>query len=477
MKGRVVLLSAVVLVGVLVRALAARRGWLWYDEYYSAVFATFPHLDEVLRAVREIDFHPPLYYLQLRLWAKAGDSEVWLLGNSLLWSFVALGGVYVSANELSGRASALSSLAIFALAPFAVKEASELRMYAMLMGLAAWSTFFTVAQFTRPSPWRWSILAALFGSAIAWCHGAGILWFACSGLMAIPLLCQKRTNWRVRAAFSLSTAAAVAMSATPLLNALGRRPGHLQASSAADWQQIVESLFPGLSFVAIAIVLLAAVSSWRFSVAGSLPTPQMLVPVLGVFGTLGILWLIGQKTPIVHLRAVSFLLPVSCVAIGNALAFLIAHPSTRVRFVSACVMGLLCITSAVDLMPQLTRPERSRANHDLAPSVVKRNQGSAIWAPRIGTAYSLCWELRKQASFVSLVGKVVCTYERKDERIRIHSGSRRDQKLTAPFLLVLKTKERSPRIFSGEKLGKWKKLPGHRLAEVRARKRPSTKKR
>lgn len=473
------LVSTVIAVALFVRLLASQRGWLWYDEYYSAVFATFPDLDDVLLAIQDIDYHPPLYYLQLRGWAAFSWSDSWLLGNSLAWSLVAMAGVYCSGTALLGQRAGVASLVLMALAPLAVSEASNLRMYAMLMGLASWLPFLIVSVFTRPSPWLWGVLITVSSAAISWSHGAGLLGLGCAGLLGVPYLLRKSSGWTQRIMFLMSLIVAAVISIPPLLDALERRPGHLKGSEVAEWGPIIDGLLPGLSLVALAVLLLGINGTWRTKAEAPGARCALLTPCVGVFGTLGVLWLIGQRVPVVHVRAVAFLLPVCCTAIGCAVATLIAGPSRVQRGLGWVGIVLLAFSSAAELYPLLDSPERSSANHKLARFIEKQELSTAIWAPRPGTAYSLCWELRDQATMVSVAGAHICTLKSASQKVSVYSGNRRDRSLHAPFRLVLKSKERIPRLSPREKLGKWKKLSGHRVANVseRSRERKSKKKR
>src|SRR5437763_317182 len=79
---------------ILVAALGLRVAYiehetLWTDEVFPATFAVQP-IFELFIANLRFDAHPPLYHLQLHLWALISQSTDWLYLNSVAWSWVAV---------------------------------------------------------------------------------------------------------------------------------------------------------------------------------------------------------------------------------------------------------------------------------------------------------------------------------------------------------------------------------------------------
>ncbi|MCU0509634.1 MAG: glycosyltransferase family 39 protein [Anaerolineae bacterium] len=134
-------LAAVLLAGVtLALALRAARldfQPLWWDEGYSAWFATHS-LPEMARLTAE-DIHPPLYYALLHLWAQAfGPGPVSLRMLSVVFGVLAVPVVYMAARRiLSSQRAALIAALLFAINPLHIYYSQEVRMYGLVALLSA----------------------------------------------------------------------------------------------------------------------------------------------------------------------------------------------------------------------------------------------------------------------------------------------------------------------------------------------------
>lgn len=118
---------------------------LWQDEVFGASFANLNPL-EIVIAVLRFDIHPPLYYLQLKLWSLPSLADEWLLANSVAWSMGALLAATYGAYRLAGPATALCVAALLAVSGSEIYYATELRMYAMISCL-------TVIGWVRAEQW------------------------------------------------------------------------------------------------------------------------------------------------------------------------------------------------------------------------------------------------------------------------------------------------------------------------------------
>jgi mannosyltransferase len=123
--------------GVLLRL--DSRSDLWLDEALSVNIATLP-LGEMFDALRR-DGHPPLYYLLLHGWTSVfgeGDAAVRSLSGVL--SLATLPLVWVAGRRYGGRSAGLAAVVLLATNPFAIRYATEARMYALvtLLALGAW---------------------------------------------------------------------------------------------------------------------------------------------------------------------------------------------------------------------------------------------------------------------------------------------------------------------------------------------------
>lgn len=135
------LVGVIVTVGIVLRFLP--RTALWLDEALSVNIASLP-IGDIPDALHR-DGHPPLYYVLLHFWIRLfGDSDWTVRALSGLISVLTMPFVYVAGTRLArransnvdhpGRVGALS-VALFAIMPFAIRYASEARMYVLVMAL------------------------------------------------------------------------------------------------------------------------------------------------------------------------------------------------------------------------------------------------------------------------------------------------------------------------------------------------------
>jgi 4-amino-4-deoxy-L-arabinose transferase-like glycosyltransferase len=133
---RLVVVGAVAVVGlgVVIRFLASSDMWL--DEALTLNVARLP-LGQIDGALRR-DGAPPLYYYLLHFWTDAfGTSDTAVRALSGVLSCATLPFIWVAGRRLGGRAVAASALVLVASSPFAVRYATENRMYALIGFLSA----------------------------------------------------------------------------------------------------------------------------------------------------------------------------------------------------------------------------------------------------------------------------------------------------------------------------------------------------
>jgi mannosyltransferase len=169
--------TALVVVAVALGVLARLHSpsALWLDEALSLGIARRP-VPALFDALRR-DGSPPLYYLLLHGWigvfgttpdavrrrAEHADPAVRAL--STLFSLAALPLVWLSGRRLGGRLVADAGLVLLAVSPFAVRYATETRMYALVQLLAAALLLALLRARERPSPGRLLPVAASRNSA------------------------------------------------------------------------------------------------------------------------------------------------------------------------------------------------------------------------------------------------------------------------------------------------------------------------
>ncbi len=107
---------------------------LWLDEALSVNIAKLP-FGQIPDALRH-DGHPPLYYFLLHGWMQAfGSGDIAVRALSGVVSVATFPLAWLAARRRGGRVLATITIAVVALAPFALRYATETRMYALVMFL------------------------------------------------------------------------------------------------------------------------------------------------------------------------------------------------------------------------------------------------------------------------------------------------------------------------------------------------------
>jgi hypothetical protein len=152
--------AAAVLAGVALRTFT--RSELWLDEALTVHLAEVPlgELGDVLRR----DGAPPLYYALLHGWMRIfgqGNEAVRLL--SAVFSVATLPLMYRAGRRLGGPTVGVAALVLLATSPFALRYATETRMYSLvaLLVVAGWLALVNALE--RPRPLALAALGALTG--------------------------------------------------------------------------------------------------------------------------------------------------------------------------------------------------------------------------------------------------------------------------------------------------------------------------
>ncbi len=138
------------------------RSDLWLDEALSVNIARVPlgHLDQALRH----DGAPPLYYTLLHVWTAlfgTGDRAVRSLsGLCMVGAAVAL---WFVGRRVAGRAGAWTAVMLVAANPYAIRYATETRMYALEILLVSWGILAFRRALESPTVGR----LAQFGAIVA----------------------------------------------------------------------------------------------------------------------------------------------------------------------------------------------------------------------------------------------------------------------------------------------------------------------
>ncbi len=177
------LLAVVLVVAVLVRLRSASV--LWLDEALSVEISRRP-VPDLLDALRR-DGSPPLYYLLLHAWMEVfGESATATRALSTVFSLLTLPVVWLAGRRLGGAPAAWAATLLVAVSPFAVRYATETRMYALVQLLSALGVLCVLRALERPSALR-LLPVALLSGAIALTHYWGLFLLAATGLVLLGL--------------------------------------------------------------------------------------------------------------------------------------------------------------------------------------------------------------------------------------------------------------------------------------------------
>lgn len=164
----IVLTSFAVVAGLVLRFVA--RTPLWLDEALSVNIASLP-VGEIPDALRH-DGHPPLYYFLLHGWMELfGTTDVAVRALSGVIAVITLPLAWFVGRRRGGPVLGCITLAVVAVAPFALRYATETRMYALVMFLvfAGYLLVDDVVRRKRRGWWR-LVAIALVTAALLYTH-------------------------------------------------------------------------------------------------------------------------------------------------------------------------------------------------------------------------------------------------------------------------------------------------------------------
>jgi 4-amino-4-deoxy-L-arabinose transferase-like glycosyltransferase len=145
----IVAVAGAVVAGVFLRFWT--RSHLWLDEALSVDIARLP-IGDIPGALRR-DGHPPLYYFLLHEWmALFGDGDTAVRSLSGVFALLALPLAWFAGKRAGGRITGLAFVALVSLSPFALRYATETRMYSLVM-LLVLAGYLLVANALERTSW------------------------------------------------------------------------------------------------------------------------------------------------------------------------------------------------------------------------------------------------------------------------------------------------------------------------------------
>jgi hypothetical protein len=147
---------------------------LWSDEALSANIANL-HLNDLQNALRH-DGAPPLYYVLLHVWMRVfGSGDLTVRSMSAVFSLATVPAIWFAGRRLDLRRERLglqhedrstvawAAVLILVSSPFAIRYATEARMYSLVMLLAACGYLAMLRALDKPSVSRLAVIALITG--------------------------------------------------------------------------------------------------------------------------------------------------------------------------------------------------------------------------------------------------------------------------------------------------------------------------
>jgi mannosyltransferase len=142
---------------------------LWLDEAQTVAIARLP-LGDLAEGLRH-DGSPPLFYVILHVWMRIfGDGDLAVRFLSGLFSVAALPLMWVAGRRLGGRTVAWSALILLAASPFAVRYATEVRQYSLVVLLVLVGYLAVTELLERPGSRRARIATGAVTGALLLTH-------------------------------------------------------------------------------------------------------------------------------------------------------------------------------------------------------------------------------------------------------------------------------------------------------------------
>jgi mannosyltransferase len=375
-RGAVVAVVLAVLAGIVLRFIAPSV--LWLDEAQSLAIAR-SDLGGLFAGLRQ-DGAPPLYYLLLHVWTSVfGTGTFAVRALSGLFSVLALPVAWVLGRRLGGVRVATALTLLLASSPFAIRYASETRMYSLVVLLVLLGGAAVSWAVRRPGPWP-VLAVAVTAAALLLTHywaayllvvvalislaalrrnraaaGRVLVGLALSGLLFLPWLPTLR--WQA------------AHTGTPWAHA-----GGLTSITAAlgGWQgggQVIAVLL-GDAFVVLAVLALVAVPAGdvvRLGISRS-PAPWALLALsVGTLVVAGLASLFTSSAVVARYTSVALPPFLALVALGVAG---LPGRRTRAAVLALCVLGGLGVAVSHVDTPRTQAAEVAAALRSASPGDV-----------------------------------------------------------------------------------------------------------
>ncbi|MFZ0423995.1 MAG: hypothetical protein WAL80_14055 [Xanthobacteraceae bacterium] len=172
-----------------------REEHFFFDEIFSATFSRQSAFDVVISTLR-FDIHPPLYYLQLKLWALPNSGDYWLFLNSVFWSVLAACSVVGLRFGAMPKVDGYIAGILFAVMPATVLYSHSVRMYAMETCLTIWLAVAVGSAAGRISARRPLIAVGVIELALLYSNAGAFVIVLCAFSFGVFLLLERGASKR-----------------------------------------------------------------------------------------------------------------------------------------------------------------------------------------------------------------------------------------------------------------------------------------
>lgn len=352
-------LSAVLLLGSILRFYRLGYQSLWTDELCSWHFSRYDSLSAVFDKGLRPELHPPGYYILLHLVQKhIGSSEPALRSLSAICGVLSMVGIFLVGRRLYSIKEALIASGLMAVLWCPIYHSQEARPESMLLAFTLLATYFWISILQsvdeKLSTPHYSIAGYIITASIStYSHYVGVYFIALQGLGAVLFLARRpRALLRILLIYVPIVLAYVPWVPT-LLYQVGHSTGRISFIEQPTGTAFVEFLLylfngsvPLLAIVLILVLFTAAVS--LFSTWKSTQPRSMRVAPLAP-GFILALWLIvpfagayvgsALFLPVLEFRTLIVSLPAAYLLLSRSIARLPLR-TTYQALVTVALLGL-----------------------------------------------------------------------------------------------------------------------------------------
>ncbi len=138
---------------------------LWLDEAITAKVVRQFSLFQISSLFSPADFHPPLYYIVMKMWNSIfGYSEIALRMPSVIFSLLTGHAVFLIGTRMKNQKFGLWAAALYLFNPLAIYYSQEARMYSMVTFLLTFALYFWLEIMHRPEEKKRPLLLERFTS-------------------------------------------------------------------------------------------------------------------------------------------------------------------------------------------------------------------------------------------------------------------------------------------------------------------------